>query len=208
MDIAFVLYDRFTALDLVGPYEALAAHPEVTAHFVAAGRGVVRCDSGLPIQATATFDELTRPDIVVVPGGRGWRSALDDAALPSWLAAVHPHTTWTTSVCTGALLLAKAGILTGKRATTHWTTREVLAEMGVEVATERVVFDGKVVTAAGVSAGIDMGLALAVEMWGRETGERIQLAMEYDPQPPLDSGSPEKAAPAVVAAVRERVCAA
>ncbi|MCI2416758.1 DJ-1/PfpI family protein [Saccharopolyspora sp. K220] len=208
MDIAFVLYDRFTALDLVGPYEALAAHPEVTPHFVAATRDVVRCDAGLPVQPTATFAELTRPDIVVVPGGSGWRPALDNTAVISWLAAVHPRTTWTTSVCTGSLLLAKAGILAGRRATTHWTLRETLAALGAEVATERVVFDEKVVTAAGVSAGIDMGLSLAAEMWGRETGEFIQLVMEYDPQPPMDCGSPEKADPAVVAAVRERVAAA
>ncbi|MEV0698125.1 DJ-1/PfpI family protein [Saccharopolyspora sp. NPDC050389] len=204
MDIAFVLYDKFTALDLVGPYEALAGNPASTPHFVAAGRDTVRCDSGLPIQPTTTFAELDRPDIVVVPGSSAWRTALDDEELVSWLAAVHPNTTWTTSVCTGSLLLAKAGILTGKRATTHWTVREVLGELGAEVVTDRVVFDGKVVTGAGVSAGIDMGLRLASELWGEDVAKMIQLMLEYDPQPPFDTGSPEKADPALLAAALER----
>ncbi|PKW19921.1 DJ-1/PfpI family protein [Saccharopolyspora spinosa] len=204
MDIAFALYDKFTALDLIGPYETLAGHPDVTPHFVAGDLSTVRCNSGLPIQPTTTFAELDRPDVVVVPGSPAWRAALDDEALVSWLAAVHPSTTWTTSVCTGSLLLAKSGALAGKRATTHWTTREALAELGAEVATERVVFDGKVVTGAGVSAGIDMALSLAAELWGEDTAKMIQLMLEYDPQPPFDTGSPEKAGPALVATALER----
>jgi transcriptional regulator GlxA family with amidase domain len=208
VDIAFVLYDKFTALDLVGPYETLAAHPDVTPHFVAANRDIVHCDSGLPVQPTTTFDELTRPDVVVVPGSSRWQAALDDTALTSWLAAVHPTTTWTTSVCSGSTLLAKAGILRGRSATTHWAVRDCLADLGAIVSTDRVVADGKVVTGAGVSAGIDMGLALAAELWGREAGEFIQLALEYDPQPPFDSGSPENADPALVTAVRRAVAPA
>jgi transcriptional regulator GlxA family with amidase domain len=194
MDAAFVLYEQMTALDLVGPYEMLAANPEITPHFVAERHGPVRADVGLEFNATATFDELPRPDLIVVPGSSRWRSVLETGdALVAWLAAAHPETTWTTSVCTGATLLAKAGILNGRPATTHWLAREVLAELGAKVSTDRVVIDGDVVTAAGVSAGLDMGLTLVAKLFGDDRGKLIQLVTEYDPQPPFDTGSVEKA---------------
>ncbi|MER6990723.1 DJ-1/PfpI family protein [Saccharopolyspora hirsuta] len=205
MDIAFVLYDGFTALDLIGPYEVLAGPPGATPHFVAADRGTVVCDSGLPVRPTTTFAELTRPDIVVVPGSSQWRTALERTELTSWLAAVHPTTTWTASVCTGSTLLAKAGVLTGRPATTHWAARDALAELGAQVSTDRVVVDGDVITGAGVSAGIDMALQLAARLWGEDSAKLIQLALEYDPQPPFDAGSPEKAGPELTAAIREGV---
>jgi transcriptional regulator GlxA family with amidase domain len=208
VDAAFVLYDQMTALDLVGPYEILAGHPQVAPHFVASRIGTVRCDNGITLYADATFDELPNPDLIVVPGSSHWRTALDNDELIGWLAAVHPAATRTISVCTGSTLLAKAGILAGRRATSHWTVRDALAAYGAVVSTERVVIDGDVITCAGVSAGIDMGLTLAASLWGESTASAIQLALEYDPQPPFDNGSPEKARPEIVAAVRAALSAA
>ncbi len=208
LDAAFVLYDQMTALDLVGPYEVLSSHPRVTPHFVAGRVGSVRCDNGLTLCAEVAFDEAPDPDLVIVPGSSRWRSALDDRELVGWLAAVYPAATWTTSVCTGSTLLAKASILAGRRATSHWAVRDALAGYGAVVSTERVVIDGDVITCAGVSAGIDMALALAAAVWGEAGAEAIQLALEYDPQPPFDSGAPEKARPEIVAAVRAALGAA
>ncbi|GAA2790586.1 DJ-1/PfpI family protein [Saccharopolyspora taberi] len=208
MHIAFVLYPGMTALDLVGPSQVLCCHPAVEAHYVAGTPDPVRTDSGLVIQPTTTFAELTAPEVLVVPGGGGWRRALDDTALVDYIATAHPAATWTTSVCSGSTLLAKAGILTGKRATTHWAVRDVLVELGAELSTDRVVFDGNVVTAAGVSAGIDMGFALAAAIWDEPTAQQFQLGLEYDPQPPFDTGSPEKAPAEMVAAIRAAVRAA
>jgi transcriptional regulator GlxA family with amidase domain len=193
MEIAFVLYDGLTALDLVGPYETLAGHPTVTPRFVAAEAGPVRADNGMTLVADTTFADLPRPEVIVVPGSSRFMQALEHTALTDWLASASPTATWTTSVCTGSTLLAKAGILDGRPATTHWAARELLASLGAVVRNERVVRDGSVVTGAGVSAGIDMGLTLAAELFGEETAKAVQLLLEYDPQPPFDSGSPEKA---------------
>jgi transcriptional regulator GlxA family with amidase domain len=199
VDAAFVLYDQMTALDLIGPYEMLAGQPEVTPHFVAARRGPVRCDAGLVIEADVAFDDLPRPDLIVVPGSSRWRAALDDEPLLAWLSSAHPSATWTTSVCTGSTLLAKAGVLKGRPATTHWLARDALAQHGAVVSTERVVVDGNVMTAAGVSAGLDMALTLVAAQWGEERAQLVQLMTEYDPHPPFDAGSPDKAPPEVVA---------
>ncbi|GAB3466379.1 DJ-1/PfpI family protein [Actinophytocola sediminis] len=199
MDIAFVLYDSFTALDLVGPYETLSGHPSVSPRFVAERTGPVRADNGLTVYADVTFAELPRPDVIVVPGSSRWAAALTDTALLDWLAAAHPTATWTASVCSGSTLLAKAGILTGRPATTHWGVRATLAELGAQVSHERVVRDGSVITGAGVSAGIDLGLTLAAELWGAEVARVVQLMLEYDPRPPFDTGSPEKATPTQLA---------
>jgi transcriptional regulator GlxA family with amidase domain len=208
MDAAFVLYDQMTALDLIGPYEALASHPQLTPYFAAGRVGGVRCDNGLTLQADVTFDELPNPELIVVPGSSHWRTALNDEVLIAWLAAAYPTATWTTSVCTGSTLLAKAGILTGRPATTHWAVRDILAAHGAVVSTERVLFDGDVITCAGVSAGIDMALTLAATLWGEPAAKAIQLGLEYDPQPPFDSGSPDKAPPEIVAAVRATLASA
>ncbi|MFG1998555.1 DJ-1/PfpI family protein [Spirillospora sp. NPDC048911] len=199
MDAAFVLYDRMTALDLVGPYEMLAQHPEINAHFVGARRGPVRADAGLELNATTTFDELPQPDLIVVPGSGFWSAVLEENdALVAWLAAAHPNATWTTSVCTGATLLAKAGILAGRPATTHWLARDLLGELGAVVSTDRVVVDGDVMTAAGVSAGLDMGLTLVARLFDEAQAMVVQLFTEYDPQPPFNAGSAEKAPAEVV----------
>jgi transcriptional regulator GlxA family with amidase domain len=202
MNVAFVLYDQMTALDIVGPYEVLAGHPQVRPCFAAARPGGVRCDNGLTLQADVGLDELPSPDLIVVPGSSHWRTALEDETLVNWLAATCPAAERTVSICSGSTLLAKAGLLTGRPATTHWAVRDVLAAYGAIVSTERVVVDENVITCAGVSAGIDMALTLAARLWGEPTAKTIQLALEYDPRPPFDSGSPDKAPPEIVTAVR------
>jgi len=205
MDIAILLYDRLTALDAVGPYEVLSRLPGATVTFVAEQPGPKRTDTGrLALTADASLAELAHPEIVLVPGGPGQMALMDDGPVHDWLRAAHETSTWTTSVCTGSLILAAAGLLTGKRATTHWLSLEELGSLGVETRTERVVFDGKLVTSAGVSAGIDMALALAARLAGEHVAQAIQLGIEYDPQPPFDAGSPQKAPAAIVEAVRER----
>jgi transcriptional regulator GlxA family with amidase domain len=201
MDIAFVLYPDMTALDLVGPFDVLGHTPGVTAHLVAATMDPVRTDAGMRLVPTTTFDDLDRADVIVVPGGKPF-GVLAEGTVAAWLRKVHPTATWTTSVCTGATLLADAGVLEGRRATTHWALREHLASQGVEVSTDRVVRDGSVITAAGVSAGIDMALTLAGILWGDDVAKGVQLAIEYDPKPPYDSGSVEKASPEVADFVR------
>jgi putative intracellular protease/amidase len=205
MDIAILLYEGFTALDAVGPYETLSRLPDATVTFVAAEPGLLRTDVGsLGLMADASLRDVTRPEIVVVPGGPGQVLPMGDAATLDWLRDAHAHSQWTTSVCTGSLILASAGLLEGKRATTHWQAMEFLAAMGVDAVDERVVFDGKVVTAAGVSAGIDMGLALAARIAGDEVAQAIQLGIEYDPEPPFDAGSRSKAPASVVELLEAR----
>ncbi|MEU5432693.1 DJ-1/PfpI family protein [Streptomyces sp. NPDC020719] len=203
MQIAVLLYDRFTALDAIGPYETLCRLPGAEVVFVAEQAGPVANDKGsLHLVAEKTLAEVARPDIVVVPGGPGTRDMIDNAALTGWLRAVDATTTWTTSVCTGSLLLAAAGLLTGRRATCHWLAYDDLAALGAEPTGERVVIDGKYVTAAGVSSGIDMGLTLVGRIAGDEFAQAVQLLTEYDPQPPYDAGSPEKAPAELVEKLR------
>jgi len=205
MDIAILLYDRFTALDAIGPYEVLSRVPGARVTFVAAHAGPVSTDSQmLTMLAERSIAELAHPDVVLVPGGPGEVGARAGEETLQWLRDADETSTWTTSVCTGSLILAAAGLLTGRRATSHWLALERLAELGAVVVPERVVFDGKFVTAAGVSAGIDMALALAAELAGVEVAQAIQLGIEYDPQPPFDAGAPEKAPAAITDALRAR----
>jgi transcriptional regulator GlxA family with amidase domain len=202
MQIAYLLYDRFTALDIVGPHEVLNSVPGNESIFVAEEAGPVRNESNtLSLVADASIDEVTEPDILVVPGGFGTRALLDHEPLLGWIREVHETTTWTTSVCTGALLLAAAGLLDGIPATTHWLARDLLAELGAEPVPDRVVQQGKIVTAAGVSSGIDMALWLVQQINGDEVAQAVQLGIEYDPEPPLDAGSPEKAPQPIVEVV-------
>jgi putative intracellular protease/amidase len=208
MQIAYLLYPRFTALDLVGPHDVLNNVPGTESVLVAERPGPVRNESGdLALVADRSLDEVARPDVVVVPGGFGTRALLEHEPLLDWLRRVHETTTWTTSVCTGSLLLAAAGLLEGAPATTHWLARDLLASLGARPVPDRVVEHGKVVTAAGVSSGIDMALRLVQRMHGDEASQAVQLAVEYDPQPPFDSGSPEKAGPGVVSVVRDAFAA-
>ncbi|MFF8605862.1 DJ-1/PfpI family protein [Streptomyces sp. NPDC015346] len=200
MQIAVLLYDRFTALDAVGPYELLSRLPGAETVFVSRETGPVTGDQGnLALVAARTLADVTHPDIVLVPGGPGSREAMHDPEILAWLRTVDATSTWTTSVCTGSLVLAAAGLLTGRRATTHWLALDELTPFGVEPTGERVVFDGKYVTAAGVSSGIDMALHLLGRIAGDATAQTIQLLTEYDPQPPYDAGSPEKAPAEIVA---------
>lgn len=194
MRVAIPLYPRYTALDAVGPYTVLAFAPGCTVTFVAAQAGPVTDDQGaLTLTATASYADLPDPDVVVVPGGIGTFDALSDEALTGWIRRAHEGTRWTTSVCTGSLLLGAAGLLNGLKATTHWAALELLEGFGAEPVSERVVVEGKIVTAAGVSAGIDMALTLLALASDTETAQAVQLAIEYDPHPPFDAGSPRTA---------------
>ncbi|MCX4820683.1 DJ-1/PfpI family protein [Streptomyces sp. NBC_01142] len=205
MQIAILLFDRFTALDAVGPYEMLCRLPDAEAVFVAEHTGPVANDRGeLALVASKTFAEVPRPDIVVVPGGPGQSEMMENQALLAWLRAVDVTTTWTTSVCTGSLLLAAAGLLKGRPATSHWLALDFLKKLGAEPTGDRVVVDGKYITAAGVSSGIDMGLTLVGRIAGDEHAQAVQLLTEYDPQPPYDAGSPAKAPAALVEEFRTK----
>jgi transcriptional regulator GlxA family with amidase domain len=206
MRIAILLFDRFTALDAVGPYEVLSRLPGAETVFVAERTGPVTNDVGsLSIVATATLAQTPRPDVVVVPGGPGQAELMTDGPVHEWLRAADATSTWTTSVCTGSLILAAAGLLAGRRATTHWLAVEQLPALGATPADERVVIDGKYVTAAGVSAGIDMGLTLAGRIAGDEVAQLIQLGVEYDPEPPYRAGGPKSAPPELVELMRGNV---
>jgi putative intracellular protease/amidase len=203
MQVAVLLYDRFTALDAVGPYDVLGRIPGAQVTFVAAEPGPVRTEQrSLALVADAPMREYPHPDVVVVPGGFGTRDLLADEEILGWLREAHEHTKWTTSVCTGSLLLAAAGILDGLEATTHWLARDELAALGAVHVPDRVVRQGKIVTAAGVSSGIDMALHLAALEAGDTVAQAIQLGIEYDPAPPFDAGSPEKAPADVVDLLR------
>lgn len=205
MQIAVFVYDHMTALDAVGPYEILSRLPGAETVVVGQERGPVRCDTrSLALVADASLDEVSSPDVLVVPGWSGSRqeALLRPGPVQDWLRAVDERTTWTTSACTGAIVLAAAGILAGRRATTHWLAVDWLGELGAVPADGRVVRDGKYVTAAGVSAGIDMALTLAAVIAGERTAQGIQLLMEYDPRPPFDCGSVDKAPAEIVASMR------
>jgi transcriptional regulator GlxA family with amidase domain len=204
VQVAIPLFDRLTALDAIGPYEVLSRLPGAEVLFVAAQPGPKRTDTGaLALIAERGLSEVPQPDIVVVPGGRGTPDQRHDE-LVAWIQQAHGTSRWTTSVCTGALLLGAAGILEGLRATTHWLFVDQLRGFGAEPTLERVVEQGKVVTAAGVSSGIDMALRLVQLIAGDDAAQAVQLSIEYDPQPPFDAGSPHKAPEPIVQLVRER----
>ena len=193
MEIAILLYDKFTALDCIGPYDVLR-NMGANVTFVAEQRGEVRADSRmLGITADRSIDEVTSPDMLLIPGGFGTRALMAHQPIVEWIRAVHEHAQWTTSVCTGSLLLGAAGLLDGLDATTHWASSELLETTGARYTEQRWVRNGKIVTAAGVSAGIDMALMLVNEIAGEETAMAIQLGIEYDPQPPFDCGAVSKA---------------
>jgi transcriptional regulator GlxA family with amidase domain len=187
--IAFLLYPLMTALDFVGPYEVLSRLPGAEVRFIASQPGPITTDVGLVVHAPDGLDEVPSPDIVVVPGGPGTFPALSDERALAWLRQVHLTTRWTASVCTGSLLLGAAGLLDGRRATTHWIAHNQLSRFGAEPTDKRVVMDGRIITAAGVSAGIDMALTLAAAEAGEDEARALQLVIEYDPQPPYNAGS-------------------
>jgi putative intracellular protease/amidase len=206
MEIAILLFNELTALDAVGPYEVLKLMPGATVRFVAKSPGPQHMNGGnLVLLANDGIEDVKQPEIVLIPGGPGARVAMHDPAILEWVRTVHETSRWTTSVCTGSLILGTAGVLRGMKATSHWLALEALRNFGAEPVTRRVVQDGKLITAAGVSAGIDMALTLVGLECGEKTAQAIQLGIEYDPQPPFDAGSPGKAPESVVALLLNRV---
>jgi len=191
MQIVIPLYDQMTALDAIGPYEALNRIPGSQITFVGERVGEIRTDTGrLGLTVDAPLEAFPHPDVLVVPGGIGSRAIAKDDRWVEWTREAHAHSTWTTSVCTGAMLLGAAGVLDGLRATTHWSCVSLLADYGaIPVSDERVVREGKVITAAGVSAGIDMGLWLAAQIADEDTARAAQLMIEYAPEPPFAGGT-------------------
>jgi putative intracellular protease/amidase len=205
VDIVIPIFDGLTALDAIGPYEVLSRLPDARVQFAALEPGVKRTDNGmLALTADRALDDLRHPEVIVMPGGYGTRALMRDEQMLAWVRAAHEASRFTTSVCTGSLVLGAAGILDGLEATTHWAMLDLLGRTGAIPVTRRVVEQGKVITAAGVSSGIDMALVLAAHIAGEAHARAIQLAIEYDPEPPFDSGSIEKASPAIVELARAR----
>lgn len=200
--IGMVLYPQFTHLDLTGPFEVFGRIPGATVKTVAVSRDPVTSDTGLTVVPDRTLAEMPRVDVVCVPGGPGVNAALEDEALLEWLRRQGETARFVTSVCSGALILGAAGLLRGYRATTHWLSMDFLPLFGAIPVRERVVIDRNRITGGGVTAGIDFGLVVAAQLAGETTARRIQLMLEYDPAPPFDAGSPERADPALVALVR------
>jgi transcriptional regulator GlxA family with amidase domain len=203
LEIAVYLYPGMTAFDAICPYDILSRIPNSRVRFVAKERGLVRMDTQmLSLHADYSISEIKAADILLLPGGFTTPAQMQDQEVLAWVRRIHEKSKWTASVCTGSLILAAAGLLKGLEATTHWAVLENLAMFGAKPSRRRVVKDGKIITAAGVSAGIDMALSLVAMECGEEQAKAIQLVIEYDPQPPFDSGSVEKASPAMVNQVK------
>ncbi len=202
MQIVIALFDRFASLDAVGPYQVFTHWPGAKVIFSSERTGLICDESGsLALRAQASYADVPHPDIILVPGGPGQADQMAPSPLTDWLIQADQTSTWTTSVCTGSLILASAGLLAGRAAATYWLATDELARLGASPRSERYVFDGKYVTSAGVSAGIDMALALCGTIAGDEVAQQIQLAIEYDPKPPYRAGSPASAPPGAVAAL-------
>ncbi len=202
--IGFLLFPGLTQLDLTGPYEVLNRLPGAETHLIGKNREPVRTGGGLTILPTTTYAECPALDLVCVPGGGGVNALLTDAETLDFLRRQAKIARYVTSVCTGTLVLGAAGLLRGKRATTHWMAMDMLKAFGAIAVDERVVVDGNVITGGGVTAGIDFGLKVAAEVAGEEVARGIQLAIEYDPRPPFDSGHPRSADPALVEKITKR----
>lgn len=208
MQIAFLFYEGMTALDVIGPHEILCRLPGANVMRVAKHPGAVKTDSaGLVLTAEYGLSDVSHADVLVIPGAGTATTLRNYPDILAWVSSIHRITKWTTSVCTGSLILGAAGVLSGLKATTHWAVLDRLRQWGAEPTNSRVVEAGKVITAAGVSAGIDMALALAAKIAGPQTAQALQLGLEYDPEPPFDMGSPKKANPAILEALRDRMMA-
>jgi transcriptional regulator GlxA family with amidase domain len=202
--IAFLMFDNFTALDVIGPYEILSKIPNSKVYFVGLEAKIYTDGKGLTIKVDYSLEDIKSPDILLIPGGQGIDSLLNDNRLLDWIRNTHKTSKWTTSVCSGALLLASSGILEGKTATTHWNRKEQLKQYGVNIVNERYHKDGKIITSAGVSAGIDMALYLLSLVTNDNYAKAVQLGIEYDPFPPFDCGSPEKAPKELLEMVKKK----
>ena len=192
MKIVILLFDNYTALDIVGPYEVLNKLPNSKIYLVGLEKREYKDTYGLKISADNSIDEISEADILLIPGGSGIDNLLNNEEVLDWIRRIDSTTKWTVSVCSGSLLLAQTGLLNGKNCTTHWRRKEQLQRFNVKVKNERYIQDGKFITSAGVSAGIDMALYLVSKIAGDQTAMMFQLAMEYDPKPPFDCGSPDK----------------
>jgi len=191
LSIAILLYEGFTALDAVGPYEVLASLENAKVTFIAENKGEIRSDTkSLGVVADASLSEVPKPDIIVIPGGATTPQAAANQTILAWLKEAHQTSLWTTSVCTGSFVLGAAGLLKGKTITTHWAAQSHVESLcQAKYSEQRFIQEGKIITAAGVSAGIDMALYLVSQVKNQETAESIQLALEYDPKPPFSQGS-------------------
>jgi transcriptional regulator GlxA family with amidase domain len=208
IQIVFLFYDGMTALDAIGPHEILCRLPGAKVQRVARKSGSVRTDSaGLELTAEYTLTEVSHADVLVIPGAGSATTLRDYPEVLAWVRSIHATTKWTTSVCTGSLILGAAGLLSGLRATTHWAVMDRLSAWDAEPVSERIVESGKIITAAGVSAGIDMALTLAAKIAGPQVAQTLQLGIEYDPEPPFDTGSPKKANPKIRDALLARMSA-
>lgn len=205
MNVTMLLYPRLTQLDLTGPFEVMARYPELKLHLVWKTADPVRDANGLGLLPTHTFSTCPPADIVFVPGGPGQIELMDDARTLAFLRDQARTARYVTSVCTGSLVLAAAGLLDGRKATCHWTSLDQLALFGVTPVAERVVIDGKVITGAGVTSGIDFALSLCAHLFGEDRAKMTQLGMEHDPQPPFSGGSPRSASDANLAQAMEAV---
>ena len=205
VSVAFLLFPNLTQLDLTGPAQVLSRLGKQTLHFVWRDLQPVPTDTGFAILPTATFEDVTKADIICIPGGVGVTDVMEDDEALAWVRRVGGTATWVTSVCTGSLILGAAGLLRGYRAATHWAWRDFLPLFGAEAVSERVVFDRNRVTGGGVTAGIDFALALTAAIRGEAHAKAVQLSLEYDPAPPFSAGSPEGAGEALVASLRTRM---
>jgi len=207
MQIVFLFYDGMTALDAIGPHEILCRIPGVSVKRVATSIGKISTDSGIILNADHAISDVLHADILLVPGAGNATTLREYPEILNWVRLMHGQTTWTTSVCTGSLILGAAGILSGVKATTHWAALDRLKTWGAEPIQERIVEFGKIITAAGVSAGLDMALRLAAKIAGERIAQTLQLGIEYDPEPPYDTGSPQKADPELLESLRKRMIA-
>ncbi len=207
LQIVFLFYEGMNALDAVGPHEIICDLPGAKVIHAAKQPGLITTDSGLKLTAESALSDISHADILIIPGSSSATSLRSEPEILEWIRAIHRTTTWTASVCTGSLILGAAGVLEGKNATSHWAVLDRLPSGGALPVRQRVVQDGKVITAAGVSAGIDVALILSAKVAGREFAESMELGLEYDPDPPFQTGSPEKAPPKILEALRERLLA-
>ena len=205
MEIVFLFYDGMTALDAIGPHEILTRIPEAAVSRVAKTAGDISTCSGLFLKADKSISDVSRADILLVPGAGSATTLKDHPDVLNWIKNIHKNTRWTTSVCTGSLILGAAGVLSGVKATSHWAVLERLIQWGAEPTSERIVTSGKIMTAAGVSAGIDMALTLVAMISGEQAAKTLQLGIEYDPEPPFDCGSPHKADPELLEQLRDKL---